>query len=90
MAADVAGLMGRLELPRAHVLGISLGGGITMALALAGPARASRLVLVATGPRAAGARWLVRAGIMVADLPELRGRHRQPRHEQVVAEVSAF
>jgi len=46
MAADVAGLMDRLELPRAHVLGMSLGG---------------------------------RAGMMVADLPVLRGHYRQPR-----------
>ena len=78
MAADVAGLMDRLE--SAHVLGLSLGGRIAMALALAEPARVNRLILVATSPRAAGARWLVRAGMMVADLPMLRGRHRQPRH----------
>jgi pimeloyl-ACP methyl ester carboxylesterase len=80
MAADVAGLMDRLQLPRAHVLGISMGGRIALALALARPARVNRLVLVATSPRAAGARWLVRAGMMAADLPLLRGRHRQPRH----------
>jgi 3-oxoadipate enol-lactonase len=79
MAADVAGLMDRLELPRAHVLGMSLGGRIAMALALAEPVRVNRLVLVATGPRAAGTRWRVRAGMMVADLPVLRGRYRQPR-----------
>jgi pimeloyl-ACP methyl ester carboxylesterase len=79
MAADVAGLMDRLDLPRAHVLGMSLGGRIAMAMALAEPARVNRLVLVATSPRAGGARWRVRAGMMVADLPVLRGRHRQPR-----------
>jgi pimeloyl-ACP methyl ester carboxylesterase len=72
--------MDRLELPRAHVPGISLGGRIAMALALAEPARVSRLGLVATSPRAAGARWLVRAGMMVSDLPVPRGRHRQPRY----------
>ena len=80
MAADVAGLMDRLDLPRAHLLGISMGGRIAMALALAWPGRVNRLVLVATSPRAAGARWLVRAGMLVADLPVLRGRHRQPRY----------
>ena len=80
MAADVAGLMDRLDLPRAHLLGISMGGRIAMALALAWPGRVNRLVLVATSPRAAGARWLVRAGMLVAALPVLRGRHRQPRY----------
>jgi 3-oxoadipate enol-lactonase len=80
MAGDAAGLMDRLDLPRAHVAGISLGGRIAMALALDWPERVDRLVLIATSPRAAGARWLVRAGMMVADLPVLRGDHRQPRH----------
>lgn len=79
MAADVARLMDRLGLPRAHLLGISLGGRIALALALDRPTRVDRLVLVATSPRAAGARWLVRAGMAVADLPVLRGRYRQPR-----------
>ena len=50
IAADVAGLMDRLELARAHVLGLSLGGRIAMAMALAEPARVDRLVLVATSP----------------------------------------
>jgi pimeloyl-ACP methyl ester carboxylesterase len=80
MAGDAAALMDRLDLPCAHVLGISMGGRIAMALALAHPARVDRLVLVSTGPRAGGARWLVRLGMLVADLPGLRGTHRQPRH----------
>jgi len=41
--------------------------------------RVDRLVLIATSPRAAGARWLVRAGMLAAGLPGLRGRHSQPR-----------
>jgi 3-oxoadipate enol-lactonase len=80
MADDVAGLMDRLNLPRAYMLGISMGGRIAMALALAHPERVDRLVLVSTGPRAVGARWLVRLGMLVSDLPLLRGRHRQPRY----------
>ena len=80
MADDVAGLMERLDLPCAHVLGISMGGRIAMALALVHPERVDRLVLVSTGPRASGARWLVRLGMLVSDLPLLRGRHRQPRY----------
>ena len=50
MADDAAALMDRLDLPRAHVLGISMGGRIALALALAHPERADRLVLVSTGP----------------------------------------
>jgi 3-oxoadipate enol-lactonase len=80
MADDAAGLMDRLDLPRAHILGISMGGRIAMALALAHPERVDRLVLVSTGPRAVGARWLVRLGMAVSDLPLLRGPRRQPRH----------
>jgi pimeloyl-ACP methyl ester carboxylesterase len=80
MAADTAGLMDRLDLERAHLLGISMGGRIVLALALARPQRVDRLVLISTGPRAAGARWLVRAGMLAADLPVLRGRQRQPRY----------
>jgi len=80
MAGDVAALMDRLDLLRAHVLDISMGGRIAMALALAHPERVDRLVLVSTGPRAGGARWLVRLGMLVSDLPLLRGPHRQPRH----------
>jgi pimeloyl-ACP methyl ester carboxylesterase len=52
MAADVTAVLDRLGLPRAHVLGLSMGGRIAMALALACPERVDRLVLVATGPRA--------------------------------------
>lgn len=79
MADDAEGLMDRLSLARADVFGISMGGRIAMAMALAHPDRVNRLVLVATGPRAGGSRWLVRAGMWVAGLPLLRGSHRQPR-----------
>ena len=82
MAADTAGLMTELGLASAHVLGISLGGRIALALALAEPARVNRLVLVSTSPRVAGggARRLVRLGMLTANLPGLRGRYRQPRY----------
>src|SRR3990172_11255761 len=42
----VAGLMDRLGIPRAAVVGHSMGGGIAMHLALSHPERVSRLVLV--------------------------------------------
>ncbi len=80
MAADAAAVLGQLGLHRAHVLGISMGGRIAIALALDQPDRVDRLILVATSGRAAGARRLVRAGMLLADLPVLRGRHRQHRH----------
>ncbi|MBO0870768.1 MAG: alpha/beta fold hydrolase [Micromonosporaceae bacterium] len=51
MAADTAGLMRAVGLPRAQVLGISLGGRIALALALAEPAMVERLILVSTGAR---------------------------------------
>jgi pimeloyl-ACP methyl ester carboxylesterase len=54
MAADAAGLLRALEISRAHVVGVSLGGYIAQDLALNNPDLVDRLVLMSTscgGPR---------------------------------------
>jgi pimeloyl-ACP methyl ester carboxylesterase/pterin-4a-carbinolamine dehydratase len=46
MADDVARLLARLEIPAAHIVGLSLGGCVGLALALRAPERVRSLVLV--------------------------------------------
>ncbi|HSZ42453.1 MAG TPA: alpha/beta hydrolase [Trebonia sp.] len=81
MAGDAAGLLDRLGVGRAHMLGFSMGGRIAMSLALSRPELVDRLVLVSTAPRRAPrTRWRVVLGMLTANLPVLRGRYPQPRH----------
>ena len=49
MADDVAGLLDGLDIKRAHILGLSMGGMIAQQVALRHPARVDRLVLAACG-----------------------------------------
>jgi pimeloyl-ACP methyl ester carboxylesterase len=50
LAEDTVGLMDALKIPKAHVLGISLGGMIAQELALNFPKRVEKLILAATMP----------------------------------------
>jgi len=51
LAEDVVALLDRLEIPRAHVAGVSLGGMIAMRLGIDAPDRVDRLVLCCTSAR---------------------------------------
>ena len=48
MADDVIGLMDALAIDKAHIVGLSMGGAIAQELAIAHPARVTRLVLIST------------------------------------------
>ena len=50
MAADTIGLLDALEVPSAHIFGVSLGGMIAQELVLAHPERVSTLILGCTSP----------------------------------------
>ncbi|MFC4146117.1 alpha/beta fold hydrolase [Micromonospora mangrovi] len=62
LAADVVGLLDALDLPAAHLVGISLGGQLAQAVALAHPDRVLSLTLVSSSPAA--------LGHATADLPQ--------------------
>ena len=79
MAGDVAGLLIRLGVERTHVLGISMGGRVALALALDHPKLVDHLVLTSTGPRTQRRGWRVRLGLAVSQLPVLRGENPPPR-----------
>ena len=54
LVADVVGLLDALGVPRAHLVGISMGGGIAQEVALVHPARVASLTLISTSPAVAG------------------------------------
>jgi pimeloyl-ACP methyl ester carboxylesterase len=80
LAGDLTGLLTRLGVERTHVLGISMGGRVALALALDHPNLVDHLVLTSTGPRTPRRRWRVRLGLTVARLPPLGGKNPPPRH----------
>jgi pimeloyl-ACP methyl ester carboxylesterase len=50
LLADAVGVLDAYELPAAHVVGVSAGGGLAQELALGWPARVRSLVLISTSP----------------------------------------
>ncbi len=62
LASDLIGLLDDLDIGRASICGVSLGGMVAMGVAAAAPERVDRLVLACTAPRLAPAgQWLARA-----------------------------
>ena len=57
MAEDTVGLLDTLGITKAHLLGISMGGRIALALTLRHPERVNALVLASTGARVVRTWW---------------------------------
>lgn len=62
-AQDIADLLKHLGLASAHIVGLSLGGGIAFQLALDHPERVRSLVIVNSGPHAVLDSWIARLAI---------------------------
>ncbi len=80
MADDTEALLSALDIPRVGILGISLGGRIALALALAHPERIASLVLVSTSARSLPRRWWFAPLSLLSSAPLLRSKYPQPRY----------
>jgi pimeloyl-ACP methyl ester carboxylesterase len=80
MAEDAEGLLRALAVERAHILGVSMGGRIALALALAHPERVNKLALVSTSATGARRSWWIRTLREVSSGLLFRGKHPQPRY----------
>ncbi|NKF23926.1 alpha/beta fold hydrolase [Solimonas marina] len=75
MANDAIALLDALQVPRAHVVGVSMGGMIAQLMAIRRPQRLQTLTLVMThsgNPALPGARWPVRLRMVLR--PKLKSR----------------
>jgi 3-oxoadipate enol-lactonase len=83
MAEDTAGLLTALGIGRAHVLGVSMGGRIAVALALRHPDQVKSLILVSTFVKRipiSGRRRLIDVWLALPWLRTLGDRYPQPRY----------
>lgn len=79
MADDTAKLMQALGIQAAHIIGISMGGRIALALALQHPELVKNLVLVSTSARVKRS-WRFRLMEIITILPIFKGKYPQPRY----------
>lgn len=80
MADDTENLLRALAIERTHILGVSMGGRIALALTLAHPERVGRLALVSTSARSARRpRWFHPVSLL-SSAPLLRSKYPQPRY----------
>ena len=79
MAEDTAGLMQTLGIQQAHLLGISMGGRIALALAFLHSERVKKLVLVSTSARSIK-NWRRYFFGMLSNAPIFRSKYPQPHY----------
>ncbi len=79
MANDTVGLMQTLGIQQAHILGISMGGRIALALALQHPKSVKKLVLVSTSARSIK-NWRRHFFGMLSSVPIFRSKYPQPHY----------
>ncbi len=79
MANDTEGLMQALGIKQAHILGISMGGRIALALALQQPTRVKKLVLVSTSARSLK-NWRSHFFGILSSAPIFRSKYPQPHY----------
>jgi pimeloyl-ACP methyl ester carboxylesterase len=83
MASDTIGLMNKLNIKQAYILGTSMGGRIALSLALNYPKRVKKLILTCTfASRGKKVRlsWPTKLIYPFRFLPPFRGKYHQPRY----------
>jgi pimeloyl-ACP methyl ester carboxylesterase len=95
LVADVVGLLDALELPAAHLVGMSMGGAIVQLVALDRPERVASLTLISTslvgrdGPELPGMSEETIAAFRALPEPDWRDRDAVTDHLVALARISA-